>query len=130
MLRFALARSRVLRATRGPLARAVTRIPPLNRRVTGFVSGIAIAYPDGGRRAPDLALTGGGRLYEALRAGRFVLVSPAGEGVPDAWADRVEHAAADSERLLVRPDGYVAWSARDGDLRAALARWCGPPARS
>ena len=130
MLRFALARSRVLRATRGPLARAVTRIPPLNRRVTGFVSGIAIAYPDGGRRASDLALTGGGRLYEALRAGRFVLVSPAGDGVPDAWADRVDHAVADGERLLVRPDGYVAWSARDGGLRAALARWCGPPARS
>jgi hypothetical protein len=50
------------------VARAVTRIPALNRRVTGFASGIAITYPDGGRRAPDLPLTGGGRLYEALRA--------------------------------------------------------------
>jgi hypothetical protein len=68
LLRFALARSPVVRATRGPVARAVTRIPALNRRVTGFASGIAITYPDGGRRAPDLPLTGGGRLYEALRA--------------------------------------------------------------
>jgi 2-polyprenyl-6-methoxyphenol hydroxylase-like FAD-dependent oxidoreductase len=127
MLRLALARSRVLRAARGPVAGAVTRIPALNRRVTGFVSGIAIAYPDGGRRARDLPLTGGGRLYEALRAGRFVLLSPAGDGVPDGWAGRVDQAAAGSERLLVRPDGYVAWSAGDGDLRAALARWCGPP---
>ena len=96
--------------------------------MTGFVSGIAITYPDGGRRAPDRPLMGGGRLYEALRAGRFALLAPAADGVPGGWADRVDHVAADGERLLVRPDGYVAWSARDGDLRAALARWCGPPA--
>ena len=128
MLRLALARSPVVRATRGPVAGAVTRIPALNRRVTGFVSGIAITHPDGGRRAPDLPLTGGGRLYEALRAGRFVLLAPEGDGVPDGWADRVDHATAGGERLLVRPDSYVAWSAGDGDLRAALARWCGPPA--
>jgi FAD binding domain-containing protein/aromatic ring hydroxylase-like protein len=95
MLRLALARSPVVRAARWPVAGAVTRIPALNRRVTGFVSGIAIRYPD---------------------------------GVPGGWADRVDHAAAGGERLLVRPDGYVAWSAGDGDLRAALARWCGPPA--
>jgi hypothetical protein len=126
MLRLALARSPVISATRGPVARAVTRIPALNRRVTGFVSGLAIAYPDGGRRAPDLPLTGGGRLYEALRTGRFVLLAPEADGVPDGWADRVDHATAGGERLLVRPDGYVAWSAGDGDLRAALARWCGP----
>jgi 2-polyprenyl-6-methoxyphenol hydroxylase-like FAD-dependent oxidoreductase len=128
MLRLALGRSPAVRATRGPVARAVTRIPVLNRRLTGFVSGIAIAYPDGARRAPDVPLTGGGRLYEALRSGRFVLLAPAGDGVPGGWADRVDHAAAGGERLLVRPDGYVAWSARDGDLRGALARWCGPPA--
>jgi hypothetical protein len=128
MLRLALARSPVVRATRGPVAGAVTRIPALNRRVTGFISGIAITYPDGGRRAPDLPLTGGGRLYEALRAGRFVLLAPGGDGVPGGWADRVDHLTAPGERLLVRPDGYVAWSAGDGDLRAALARWCGPPA--
>jgi 2-polyprenyl-6-methoxyphenol hydroxylase-like FAD-dependent oxidoreductase len=128
LLRLALARSPVVRAARGPVAGAVTRIPALNRRVTGFVSGIAITYPDGGRRAPDLPLTVGSRLYEALRAGRFVLVAPEGDGVPDGWADRVDHATAGGERLLVRPDGYVAWSAGDGDLAAALARWCGPPA--
>jgi 2-polyprenyl-6-methoxyphenol hydroxylase-like FAD-dependent oxidoreductase len=126
LLRFALARSRVVRATRGPVARAVTGIPALNRRVTGFVSGIAIGYPDGGRRAPDLPLTGGGRLYEALRPGRFLLLGS--DGVPNGWADRVGHARAGGERLLVRPDGYVAWSAGDGDLRSALERWCGPPA--
>jgi hypothetical protein len=129
LLRFALAGSPLGRAARGPLAGAVTRIPALNRRVTAFISGIGIGYPDGGRRAPDLSLTSGGRLYEALRTGRFLLLAPAGDRVPDGWADRVDHAAAGGERLLVRPDGYVAWSAGDGDLRAALARWCGPAAQ-
>jgi 2-polyprenyl-6-methoxyphenol hydroxylase-like FAD-dependent oxidoreductase len=128
MLRLALARSPALRAIRGPLARAVTRVPALEHRVTGFVSGIAIAYADGGRRAPDLPLAGGGRLYEALRAGRFVLLGPDAAGVPDGWADRVDHATAGDARLLVRPDGYVAWSAARGDLWTALTRWCGPPA--
>jgi 2-polyprenyl-6-methoxyphenol hydroxylase-like FAD-dependent oxidoreductase len=129
LLRFALAGSPLGRAARGPLAGAVTRIPALNRRVTAFISGIGIGYPDGGRRAPDLSLTSGGRLYEALRTGRFLLLAPASDRVPDGWADRVDHAAAGGERLLVRPDGYVAWSAGDGDLRAALARWCGPAAQ-
>jgi hypothetical protein len=57
-----------------------------------------------------------------------VLLSPEGDDVLDGWADRVDHATAGGEQLLVRPDGYVAWSAGNGDLRAALARWCGPPA--
>jgi 2-polyprenyl-6-methoxyphenol hydroxylase-like FAD-dependent oxidoreductase len=124
MLRLVLGPSDVVRASRGPVARAVARIPALNRRVTGFVSGIAL---NGRRRAPDLPLTGGGRLYEALRAGRFVLIAPAGERVPKGWADRVDHLMADAERMLVRPDGYVAWSAGEGELRDALGRWCGRP---
>jgi aromatic ring hydroxylase-like protein len=110
---------RWLAPSRGPRAQ-----PPRDRlRVR-----IAITNRDGGRRAPDLPLTGGGRLYEALRAGRFVLLSPEGDDVLDGWADRVDHATAGGEQLLVRPDGCVAWSAGNGDLRAALARWCGPPA--
>jgi hypothetical protein len=30
--------------------------------------------------------------------------------------------------MLVRPDGYVAWSNGGGDLRTALKRWFGEPA--
>jgi len=127
MLRLVLGRPAALRVCRVPAVRAVARTPALNRRVTGFVSGIAAGEANGLRRAPDLALAGGGRLYEALRAGRFVLVAPARERVPGGWADRVDHRVAGAERLLVRPDGSVAWSAGDGDLRAALGRWCGPP---
>ena len=39
-----------------------------------------------GRRAPDLPLTDGGRLYEALRDGRFVLVTAAGPGTSTGYA--------------------------------------------
>jgi 2-polyprenyl-6-methoxyphenol hydroxylase-like FAD-dependent oxidoreductase len=134
LLRLALARSRVARSSRVALALAVTRTPPLNRRATGFVSGIGIAYPGAGRRAPDVRLANGARLYEALRAGRFVLVAPESDGVPAGWADRLDRASTadgSATRMLVRPDGYVAWAGAAGEtaeLRAALATWCGPPA--
>jgi 2-polyprenyl-6-methoxyphenol hydroxylase-like FAD-dependent oxidoreductase len=62
MLRLALARSQVVRATRGPVARAVTRIPALNRRVNGFVSGITIvAWSAGDATCGQPSRAGAGR---------------------------------------------------------------------
>ncbi|MGW8972694.1 FAD-dependent monooxygenase [Streptomyces platensis] len=48
------------------------------------------------------------------------------------WADRIDQgpAADGGEALLVRPDGHVCCAGRDDGadgLRAALARWFGPP---
>jgi 2-polyprenyl-6-methoxyphenol hydroxylase-like FAD-dependent oxidoreductase len=124
----------LLPAVRG-LAAAVSHIPPLAHRAAGLVSGIAIRYPRPpgthpltGRRAPDVRLTGGGRLYEALRAGRFVLVT---SSEPSSGTGRilVHRAVADGiPAMLVRPDGYIAWAADDPDaeaLRAALGTWSG-----
>ncbi|WP_410098615.1 hypothetical protein [Streptomyces sp. STR69] len=84
-----------------------------------------------GTRVPDLSLANGTRLYEALRGGRFVLITPEaydpkgahdGRLAPERWAsDR-------STALLVRPDGYVAWAADDADpaaVEAALAEHVG-----
>ncbi|MEU8351736.1 MULTISPECIES: FAD-dependent monooxygenase [unclassified Streptomyces] len=115
------------------------RIPALRRKAVGNVTGIGIAYrpargerPPAGRRAPDLAVTSPdgadfGRLYEALRAGRHVLVGPAGTGPgffgtgaagpagDGAGPGRVVRARwTDPGRrtvLLVRPDGYIARAA-------------------
>jgi hypothetical protein len=98
-------------------------LPPVNRRIAGSVSGIAIAYPRPrgahglvGRRAADVPLAGGGRLYEALRDGRFLLVTPATVdiGVPPAVAV-VAAARGSRTTVLVRPDGYVAWADDDTD---------------
>jgi hypothetical protein len=122
------------------------RFGPLAARAAATQAGLTVAYPAErgahpltGRRAPDVALDGG-RLYEALRGERFVLVAPA-RGWADVarpWSDRVDLAVAaapDQPLLLVRPDGYVAWASertdaelRPSSLAAALARWCGEPA--
>jgi 2-polyprenyl-6-methoxyphenol hydroxylase-like FAD-dependent oxidoreductase len=139
IIRLALARSATGRTLRSAGAELVNRIRPLANRGIGMVSGIGISYaaPRGshrlvGKRAPDVALDGG-RLYEALRQGQFVLVSPAGSEPYPRLADegRVTHVRAEgtgTRTLLVRPDGYIAWAGDkpDGEeLRRALAQWTG-----
>ncbi|WP_035847183.1 FAD-dependent monooxygenase [Kitasatospora azatica] len=161
LIRLALAQSTATRAVRSVVTALADTVSPLISRGARMVSGIGISYPAergahplAGRRVPDLRLAVDApgrpaRLYEALREGRFVLVS-ADERAPGApfsgleqeasapWADRLVRAApADphgklrSTVLLVRPDGYAAWAAADpsrAELRAALTRWLGAPA--
>ncbi|MGW6604049.1 FAD-dependent oxidoreductase [Streptomyces sp. NPDC055036] len=138
--RFALARSAPLRALRSAGSQLLFRAVPFGDRVMRVVTGIGIAYPSPrgahplvGRRAPDLALSSG-RLYEALRAGRFVAVGPHGDAhvrsaVPDDGpALYAEFAHSATRTLLVRPDGYIAWAADHPDpagLRHALTEWTG-----
>ncbi|MEV6425913.1 FAD-dependent oxidoreductase [Streptomyces sp. NPDC051662] len=138
--RFALTRSAPLRALRSAGSRLLFRAVPFGDRVMRVVTGIGIAYPAPrgahplvGRRAPDLALSSG-RLYEALRAGRFVAVGPRGDArvrsvVPDDGPSLyAEFAHSTTRTLLIRPDGYIAWAADRPDpagLRGALAEWTG-----
>jgi len=153
LLRLAMLRPRVLRAARRTLGGVLARTGPVARRVAGMVSGIAIAYPArrgehrlAGRRAPDVVV-GESRLYERLRAGRFVLLDRSGD---DALARLADEGFADRVTVLrtpvaattgwpavtlIRPDAYVAWAsdARAADERLsggreALQRWCGPVA--
>lgn len=103
---------------------------PAAAKAMGMISGIGIAYdrPRGahrltGTRAPDLEL-GEGRLYELLRKGEFVLVTP-GTGTSAEAAGpraiptvpgnvvRAHWASGRGDSLLIRPDGYIAW-AEDG----------------
>jgi 2-polyprenyl-6-methoxyphenol hydroxylase-like FAD-dependent oxidoreductase len=104
-----------------------------------------------GRSAPDLALDDGTRLADHLHAGRGLLLDltsdPALRDQAAGWDGRVQILEARSPHrpglraMLVRPDGYVAWTAgpaRAGDpdsgrghdeaLSAALTTWFGPPA--
>jgi 2-polyprenyl-6-methoxyphenol hydroxylase-like FAD-dependent oxidoreductase len=150
LLRLALAQSQATRAARWLLANVVGRFGSPPALVSRAVSGIGIAYPAprgehrlAGRRAPDVRLAAGKagktRLYEILRGGRFVLLTPApaGAAIGRRWAGRVDPATpadATLPMVLVRPDGYVAWAtdetapaSRDAALRTALTRWCGQP---
>jgi hypothetical protein len=146
LLRLVLVRPLLARAARDGLARLAVRVGPVRRRLAGQLSGIAIAYPSppgahrqAGRRAPDVPLEGGSRLYEALRSGRFVLLVPAGEPAValDGWAGRVSlatRADGSAALTLVRPDGYVAWACDETDperraaaTQAALADAFGTP---
>ncbi|MDT9695305.1 FAD-dependent monooxygenase [Streptomyces sp. P17] len=156
LVRVVLLRTPPLRAVRGLVGRTVLHAGPVVDKVAGALSGIAIRYeagphahPSAGARAPDLPLSGAGganRLYEALRTGRFVLLTadPSETAALDGRvADAVDvHAVADSRAaavpplILVRPDGYVAWATdepdrdhRRRDLTAALDHWCTAPDR-
>jgi hypothetical protein len=110
----------------------------------GVITGIGISYaadrgahPLTGKRAPDVRLADGSRLYEALRTGRFVLITPTGPEAPDAPSAtdprviRTAWTGARRTTLLVRPDGYIAWASEQPDpagLGKALAHWAGPAA--
>ncbi|MEU8382418.1 FAD-dependent monooxygenase [Streptosporangium sp. NPDC048865] len=147
MISIATGSTRRSRAARSVLPAAVTRIHPLGRWLAETVSGLGISYPAlpgahrlAGQRAPDVHLAGKPiRLYEALRAGRFVLLAPAGdpaEAAASAYGERVIHAVPASPGLpvlLIRPDGYIACAIDERNpvsletaLRAALAGWCAP----
>ncbi|MFJ2769457.1 FAD-dependent monooxygenase [Streptomyces sp. NPDC087300] len=132
LVRLAMAKRPWVRAARAVLASAVARVRPVRARFVGRITGIGVAYPAPrgahrltGRRVPDVALKEG-RLHEALREGRFVLVAPEGVEAPTGRAVAAHWASGRRTTLLVRPDGYVAWAAEGADagsVRAALTEW-------
>jgi 2-polyprenyl-6-methoxyphenol hydroxylase-like FAD-dependent oxidoreductase len=136
-------------ALRDRFDRILATHPSLNAELAVRLSGLAVSYPDGGRRVPDLALRGApaASVFGLLPDARFVLLrlDGAGEGeqtgacasapgysgrldvIPAALAeDRGDWAGVRS--VLIRPDGYVAWSRGDDDPAAEppLTRWLGP----
>ncbi|HEX6520897.1 MAG TPA: FAD-dependent monooxygenase [Streptosporangiaceae bacterium] len=149
LLRIGLTGPPALVAARNLLASAATRTPFAVRLLAGAISGVGISYPAPrgahpltGKRVADLPLTGGCRLYEALRGGRFLLAAGTGiipAGVASGYDGRVETitvARPTGTVALIRPDAYIAWagdvpaatSHSSAQIRSALARWCGTPA--
>ncbi|MFC3577606.1 FAD-dependent monooxygenase [Streptomyces yaanensis] len=136
IVRLAMAKHPWTLALRAALTTFLDHVGPARRRAAGRITGIGYAYaaPRGahalvGKRIPDVTLTTG-RLYEALRGGRFVLITPQPYEA-DGRKDRltVEHwASGRRTTVLVRPDGYVAWAAEMPDtaqIEAALVSWTG-----
>ncbi|MGH3868589.1 MAG: FAD-dependent monooxygenase [Pseudonocardiaceae bacterium] len=104
------------RQVRNILARAALRLPPIAAKVAGSISGIGFRYPAPhgadrrvGSRAPNIPLVNG-RLYDALRGGRFILVgTDASQLALPPHVDPVIAARPMDQLVLVRPDGYLAW---------------------
>jgi 3-(3-hydroxy-phenyl)propionate hydroxylase len=126
------------------------------KRLGGLHSGLDIHYDLGeghpllGRRMPDLDLVtadGRPRVFELLHAAKPVLLNLGQPGSFDtgSWGDRVQLIDASytggwelpviglvcaPAAVLIRPDGYVAWTGHSTDtgLTEALTTWFGPPA--
>lgn len=90
------------------------------------------AHPIGGERAPDVTLVGAGatRLHELLTTGNLAVLSVAAARVEvpgdlQSIATAAEAGAASGYQpghvYLIRPDAYVARSARSGDASAIVA---------
>jgi 2-polyprenyl-6-methoxyphenol hydroxylase-like FAD-dependent oxidoreductase len=150
MMRLAVAPAPI-RMLRSLLAPAIMNQHTVSEAVRRTLSGLGVAYkvpagtaasPSAGQRVPDLPLTVDGtktRLYELMRGGHFLLVDVEGTAVTAAapWRDRVTPViaqgalVADATTLLIRPDGYLAWSGRHAgptEIRTVLDQWCGKQA--
>ncbi|MGW2819629.1 FAD-dependent monooxygenase [Streptomyces sp. NPDC001443] len=139
IVRLAMAKRPWTLALRAGLAAFLGTVGPARRKAIGQITGIGYRYPAPrgshrltGSRAPDIALADGTRLYETLRGGRFVLVTPEAYEEPGARKDRLavtRWASGRRTALLVRPDGYVAWAADTAGpaaIEAALTAHVGP----
>ena len=132
-----LGRSRLQRLARTVVIGTLTRVPETRKLMREFLSGIGIAYPHKrgdnalvGRRMPDVECNGQ-RVYELLRAGKFVLVT---SGPVDIDRSDIVHVVGRHhdlpEAVLVRPDSYVAWAddrmPAATELVAAVDYWIEP----
>ncbi|HEY1712751.1 MAG TPA: FAD-dependent monooxygenase [Solirubrobacteraceae bacterium] len=140
----------------GNLVSELVQMDEPRKRLGGLHSGLDIHYDLGeghpllGRRMPDLDLVTADRrlrVFELLHGAKPALLNlgQPGSFVMGSWADRVQLIDASytggwelpvvgvvcaPTAVLIRPDGYVAWTGdpTDTGLTDALTTWFGPPA--
>ncbi|MCX2713666.1 FAD-dependent oxidoreductase [Mycolicibacterium sp. J2] len=122
---------RVARALRNLVVPRLLQIPAVRDAVAGSFSGTGLRYGRGGQvgtRAVHIPLTRS-RLTVVQRTPGFVLVREHGTGPVDAPGLLHSERADDGPAVLVRPDGYVAWTGSSSDQdgwRACLSWWSAP----
>jgi 2-polyprenyl-6-methoxyphenol hydroxylase-like FAD-dependent oxidoreductase len=118
--------------------------PSVCRELAVRLSGLGVQYPapipPAGQRAPDLDLRDApaATIFGLLHRATFVLLNlkpaPAAPAAPSGFPDRLtavtaqlagDHPEWDGVRtMLIRPDGYIAWSSHD-DCPPPLDAWLG-----
>lgn len=116
---------RVARAIRNLLVPRLLRVPLVRDAVAGSFAGTGLRY---GRRGPvgtratDIPLTEG-RLTELQRVPGFLLIRE--RGADPVSGVRQAERTDDGPAVLVRPDGYIAWTGNSGGAgwRTVLQKW-------
>jgi 2-polyprenyl-6-methoxyphenol hydroxylase-like FAD-dependent oxidoreductase len=144
LTRIATIRQPVARWVRDRLYGLLGPLAPVQSRIVGTLTELAIAYPTSplssgqgaGARFPVVPLRGDGTtIVGLLRSGAFQLLAFGGATPPSDLGDLVETqvigenttlGVTEPTLVLVRPDGYVAWrgpAASVDELRAHLRRF-------
>lgn len=149
MTQVAILRNPVLRSIRNTVLGCLGRLPRLRQRMIDQLTELDVHYPDSpltlktsqaarfpapGQRAPDVVLDAdegaGASLYGSLSAGKFVVLSVGGGSVDlpvglQAIAMALEVDAAPGYQAdhvyLIRPDAYIATSARAGRVSEIMS---------
>ena len=137
IIRLAMIKPRYARALRNVLGGALLSLPPVAARAAGSISGIGLRYPAPrgadarvGSRMGNIELIGG-RLFDALRGGRFVLLGATEDGpaLPAQVDPAVPARPEGAQLMLVRPDGYLGWVGTAAEFPGWAEGYFGPSAR-
>ncbi|MCF6390877.1 FAD-dependent monooxygenase [Mycobacterium sp. MBM] len=127
MARGVTLRPRPARVLRNLVAPRLLRIPAVRDMVAGSFSGIGLRYGRVGARAVQIPLVSG-TVTELQRTPGFVLVREHGAATVDVPGLLQAERRDDGPAVLIRPDGYAAWSGSSHDHQgwgARLADWTG-----